>query len=331
MLVGGTLATSLRAEPSGGAVLDSKPADVSQEQALQGAISGTPQGLAILRAWLGQAGGKAKQTADRAVALIRALHNAKIVDAASLPEVADRIAQTADKILQQVHIYKASIEKEVSLGEGRLGFVFQSPDIAVPAGFTAILPRDPRLRGVDLKALQSPVKAPILRAGIVGVQSVTLAVPNGNYRLILVTSDMGVANLDRSPFGTTVRVNDRTYEVAATDPEAWRYEAVIGSGGGGAATGGVLILAAAVRDGTLKVSFLNPAGETFISGLILEPLAQRSIVAGVADDDADIVVADASIEEAVGSLLSEITTAAGPQQPVPGFDLPATPDSLSPN
>jgi len=313
---------------------DRPAAAVTRDQALQGAIDDTPAGRQALGTWLEQTGSGPKAVAAQAVALIRALRTAGINDPGLLQQTADRIAQSAEKILQQVHIYRASVAANLALGAGHIGFVFQSPDAVAPPGFEVILPRDARLRGANMRAIRSPVAAPILQAGIVGVRSVTLKVANGNYRLILLTADMQVANLNRAPFGTTVRVNERSYTVAAATPREWLQKAVLG-GGGGIGEGGALVLTAAVTDGTLIVSFLDPVGETFISGLVLEPLGQRSALNGVANDGADenVATADAAIEDTVGSLLSEIATAAGPQQNNLGLNNPPAPapDSLSAN
>ena len=328
------LAVSSLPASAEGTELTASPA-VGEAEALQGAIDGTSEGLAKLRAWLEQAGGRPKATSARAIALIKALRPANGAASPDLQQIADRIAQSAERILRQVHIVRTSVATDVALGEGRLGFVFQTPDAKSPPGFDVILPRDPRLRGSNPTALRSPVDAPILRAGIVGVEAVTLKVPNGTYRLILLTSDMGLQNLNRSPFGTRVRVNDQTFEVATVAAADWRGAAAIGHGATRAADGGSLILPAAVRDGTLTVSFLDPLGETFISGLILEPLAQRSLLAGAAESELEVADADAAIDDAVGALLSEITTAAGPQALANNLQLnnpPAPPpDTLSAN
>jgi hypothetical protein len=319
-------------------------ASLGFEQAVQGAIATAPEGQAPLQFWMEQSFGDPKALVRRTLPLIEALRNARL-NLEQIQRAADRISRTASEILNQVHILNTGVTGAVTLGGGKVGFTFQSADAKIVPGFQPILPRDPRLTGQNLRAIRTPRDGSILQAGIFGPQSLSLPMPNGSYRIILLTGEAGIPGAIKTPFGRQVKVNQHSFDVAAARPDNSLPAAVLAAGNGAlAAIGGGLILYADITTGRLDLEFVNPEGETYLCSVILEPMAEPSLLSGSPyvralldpkQHQTDIAEALAEIDNALGTLLSDVATAAGPQDRADQLNLsqpPAQqPDAISPN
>ncbi|HYM32451.1 MAG TPA: hypothetical protein VEU47_14195 [Candidatus Cybelea sp.] len=290
--------------------------------ALQGALTGTPDGLASLDAWLGEPSALPALTAARAGSLIGDLRrllrqgNTTVVQAA-----AERISRAALSGMRELRVARAAVPSNIHLGDGRFGFAFQPPGAQAPQQFTAISPGDPRIAGRNLKAVRSTNDQHVLRSGIVGIESVKLAMPSGNWRVLVLTSDDGPLS-NAEPFGREVRVNNDTFQLASSRPNQWLQGATIGDGAaGGSPSGGVLMLPGRVSNATLTIAFSGGDSPTYVCAIIVEPADKPSLLRSGRDlqalldprtDTSAIAEAVAAIDDAIGALLADIPTAAGP-------------------
>ena len=64
---------------------------------------------------------------------------------------------------------------------------FGPADGKVMDGFTRVVPGDQRVAGKSVSALRSPEESALLADGLTGVQTISIDVPVGNYRIVLMT------------------------------------------------------------------------------------------------------------------------------------------------
>ena len=72
-----------------------------------------------------------------------------------------------------------------------------------------------------MSGLRRPTDKPVVAHGIVGVKRFATEMPNGIYRVTLITDDLGDWSKTPRPFGNRVRVNDKTVRMLTKDPSDW--------------------------------------------------------------------------------------------------------------
>lgn len=335
----------------------------SRTDALAGALVGTPAGLTALNAFLDGANGLPEKVTERAVTLINELRRGDISnDPVVLQQAADRIAEAAAKSLKSGHIVKLQVDKDFTLGNGRLGLDFGPPDVPPMPGFQQVSARDPRVGG-DLQAMRRPTGDPLMATGVRGIQTIKVPFPDGPIRIMLMTDAYNDAAVDDQPFGAEIEVNGTVVRVSRTDPSQWLPNAYLTAPGSymdaeqkddrqidgiGNTSGGVLIINAVVTNGQLSINLKPAFGKsTYLTGLIAEPVTTQSVLLGRGEARAlvqmngmgqgttgtgtgaggpriaeQIMAADAAIQSAVANLLSAIATAAGPGALANLVDLP---------
>ncbi|MDP6875845.1 MAG: hypothetical protein QF521_20155 [Alphaproteobacteria bacterium] len=95
-----------------------------------------------------------------------------------------------------------------------------------------------------------------------------------------------------------------------------------GGAGGEEGTGGMVIVEVEVVDSKLVIDFDKLEDRSiYLTAIIIEPLDEKSNLAlgdevknHYQNDRASLVAADAKIDEQIGTVLSQIATAAGPQE-----------------
>ncbi len=178
----------------------------------------------------------------------------------------------------------------------------------------AALDSEPAARG----ALQSAGGHDLLSDGLLDLHKFFVKVPDGTYRLTLLTDAMGNVTL-ASPLGDTVMVNGLRIPILSGGSDTWLDNGVLVLGGtqnaGGArGSGGATVITVEVIGGQLMLEFLPEEGQNiFLSGIILEPIEDSSGLAtsDVFTDIEEIFDAEAIIAEAIGAALENIATAAG--------------------
>ena len=146
-------------------------------------------------------------------------------------------------------------------------------------------------------------------------------VPDGAYRLILMTDDQG-NQIFVNPLGQAIIVNGVRTVMPSGSPGGWLANgslggsgAASGAGGLGTGTGGATVLYVEVINGRLVIEF-EAAGNSqiLLTGLVLEPVDGPSVLwtpEEVFTDDDEVLFAEAVISDAIGETLETIASAAG--------------------
>ena len=152
-----------------------------------------------------------------------------------------------------------------------------------------MLPNDPMLAG-QMRGLRRPGDEDgILSGGISGVKNISVKpIPDGEYRVTLMTEALGDANLTLAPFGNVINANGQTSRVLSTPPDHWANMMVMSSSGLAGAgevdnsKGGGMTLIVRVVGGQLNLGFNFDGGsaqalQTYLTGMVIEPVSQPSI------------------------------------------------------
>lgn len=286
----------------------------SYDALLAAVIAGEPGARDALMALFDELRGDTVAITALAVGLIGALDGdpVEVIDAASL------IADTATAILTTQPIVRISVSDGLRLPRGAKGWDFGAPDSAVFEGFEHVSNLDQDIVPGARTALQNPGDEVLLSDGLLDISKFRVEVPDGTYRLILLTDASGNLTL-ANPLGEAILVNGVRTRVPGGTPDTWQGNGVLGgtfeAGGSNAyGYGGATILTVVVVGGMLELEFLPAAGESiFLSGLILEPIDGPSVLdmPDVFTNEEEILLAEGFIAEAIGATLENIATAAG--------------------
>lgn len=303
---------------------------------LQGALNGTPAGIAALRAYLMSAGSEAIPRLSQNV--FQALkENQDNADPQALIRAVNRVANVGTSMVAVGRVMHAAVDSSYVPPQGTVALDFGPPDKTTAKGFERTLVSDPRLQGTNMRPVRRPGDSDLLSDGIRGIEKITLNVPDGSYRIILMTQNLGESKLMESPFGREVKVNDSAVAVSDDLPQSWIDEGVLTSRGADLVTreggahklveqqdAGFLVVEAAAVNGQLVIE-LKGAGSsgTYLTGLIVEPQNQPSSL--VLSDTASQIVKEyeqrellqVAILERAAEVLTDISPAAGPEQPPP--------------
>ncbi len=289
---------------------------LSREELLTAALAGDASARTALEALFVAARGDSEAIVALAVELIGALEGdpVAIVDAATL------IADVASEALSTQPIVRVAIEGNFSLPPGAFGWDFGSPDSPAFAGFTKVTQGDRNIVAGASSGIQRPGGDGLLSDGLINVTRIILevGVPDGIYRLILLTDDQGT-QIFVNPLGQAITVNGVRTNMPGTSPDNWLGSGVLGGANGqsvtGASTGGATVIYAQVVNGRLVIEFESADNsDILLTGIILEPLDGPSVLNTTEDifaDDDDILLAEALIADAIGQTLEAIATAAG--------------------
>mgnify|MGYP003970963905 FL=1 len=191
---------------------------ISSEQALEIATGGSEADIEILSDYFASNGRDAEGVAKMAADMIRELSG----DPDILADAAERIADAATDALNAQYVTRFEEDEDFSLPEGAIGFDFATPDSKQVSGYERVTPSDDRIESEGkLSGLRRPTDKPVVAHGIVGVKKFSTEMPNGVYRVTLVTDDLGDWAKFPRPFGNRVRVNDKTVRVLTKDPSDW--------------------------------------------------------------------------------------------------------------
>jgi hypothetical protein len=191
---------------------------ISSEQALEIATGDSDADLEILADYFASNGRDAKGVAKMAADMIRELGG----DPSVMADAAGRTADAATDALNAQYVTRFKEDEDFNLPESAIGFDFATPDSKQISGYERVTPNDDRIESDgELSGLRRPTDKPVVAHGIVGVKKFTTEMPNGVYRVTLVTDDLGDWSKFPRPFGNRVRVNDKTVRVLTKDPSDW--------------------------------------------------------------------------------------------------------------
>lgn len=305
------------------------------EAVVAAALSDDKEAAAVVAAYLRADGAGIRRMTDRGVALIRALQRRGAGgDPVAVLGAADRVAALVTARLRGRPVMQLAIDSDfVPTGTG-IALDFGPPDGEVRPGFERVLPGDPRLGGGATRALRRPDPDQLLSDGIAGVERVEIPVPDGTYRIILLTEPTAEPASLGSPFGSEVLIDGVAVEIAGAQPEGWVPQAYLtrraadlaraeASGQPAprlVARGGALLLEGTARGGKLVIEFRQRQSRTtYLSGLILEPIEEESSLwrSPEARDEAPTFDEQLNLEgellSAVAQLFEEVAPAAGPE------------------
>lgn len=315
--------------------------EATRAEALAGAIAGSDDGRKAIERYL-DGGGLPEVAAQRAATLIRELRRGDLVaDPLVLQAAADRIASAASRSFISAQIFRAQVMPGFDIGTGRLGFDFGPPDSDVQPGFVKVTARSEMVKGPQPAAMRRPEGEALSRDGIRNLRQIRLPVPPGNYRVFLMTDDIGVPQATTNPFGTAMKINGQRVRVAAATPQTWAADTYLAEPGRyladpaaaaevarrgaakSATSAGIVMMRAEVQDGFLVITFDGDAGlETYLTGLILEPDDSEESIFAPSEEarralfttPERILEAENVVNEAVAQLLNDVVTEANPQQ-----------------
>ena len=160
--------------------------------------------------------------------------------------------------------------------------------------------------------------------GVFNVRQFQTGLPNGQWRVIVLTDDLGPDQGAANPFGTQVRLNGQALRVGGGSPDQWLPGGGLGpsdvQGGGTGIAGGMLLTEVAVENGRLVIEFGDGVG-TYITGIILQPAEEPSLVRLSGPSQSHFAqlpnlqaAIRARVAQALGDVLTRVATAAGPNQ-----------------
>jgi hypothetical protein len=204
---------------------------ISAEQAMELATGSSDADIELLSDYFASNGRDAEGVAKMAADMIRELSDQPDV----LVDAAERIADAATDALNAQYVTRFEEDEDFNLPEAAIGFDFATPDSKQISGYERITPSDERVESDgEMSGLRRPTDKPVVAHGIVGIKKFTTDMPNGVYRVTLITDDLGDWSKIPRPFGNRVRVNDKIVRVLTKDPSDW----ILDTGKKGSALGG---------------------------------------------------------------------------------------------
>ena len=289
---------------------------LTREELLKAALAGDPSARSALRLLFSGASGDGEAIAALAVDLIGSLEG----DPVAITDAASLIADVASEILTTQPIVRVSVDGGFILPPGALGWDLGSPDSPAFKGFTKLTQFDKNIISGSTGGIQRPGGDGLLSDGLINVKTVFLNVdvPDGLYRLILLTDDQGNQTFV-NPLGQAITVNGVRTPMPRTSPNSWTGNGLLGGVGGafgaGTGTGGATVIFVEVINGRLVIEFDAAVNsDLLLTGLILEPIDEPSVLSTpeeIFNDDEEVLFAEAVIADAIGEALETIASAAG--------------------
>lgn len=304
---------------------------------LEAVLAGEAGSKSALQALFNNVSGDSEAIADLAVELITSLTG----DPVAITDAAILISDIASDILATQPIIRISIGDNFSLPEGTIGWDLGPPDSPTYAGFIKLTQHDKKIISGSSTSIEQPGGEGLLSDGLINVRKIFLNVdvPDGSYRLILMTNDLGNQSFG-SPLGKTITVNGVSSIISNSSPDRWLSGGQFGSGDLGSDYGGATVIFVQVFDGRIVIEFEAKENSLMLlSGFILEPVDSPSVLYLPEDiffNDEKILTAESRISDAIGSVLNDIIVGANnveQREDILDLDEPEaeTPISVSPN
>ena len=291
---------------------------LTREELLAAALAGDAGARGALEALFRAADGDSEAITALAVELIIALEG----DPVAIADAATLIADVATDTLSSQPIVRISVDGKFKLPPGALGWDLGSPDSPAFKGFTKLTGGNKGIVSGATSGIQRPGGEGLLSDGLINVTRISLDVdvPDGIYRLILMTDDQGNQDF-ANPLGQAITVNGVRTIMPGGSPDGWRDNGLLGGSGDqdadviGTGTGGATVIYVEVVNGKLLIEFeAADNSQILLTGLILEPAEGPSVLYTDEDIFTDIeefLYAEAQINDAIGQTFELIATAAG--------------------
>jgi hypothetical protein len=321
------------------------------DELVERVLAGDATALTDVRNFLTTGTRSPEEVTQRATALISKIGAQKgNVGAETLLRVIDRIASNAINLVAGAKIVKLGVDSGFTPRRAVVALDFGPADSATQNGFEKVQPGDPRIAGNKLNALRRPLESELLGGGISGIERIEVDVPDGEYRVILMTQDLGDQSLMVNPFGQEVIVNGSAVSLGSVPAGDWVGESILSNRGSqmiqtqgapgapgnafgrgflsGDLTGvgqtvqqqqgGALIMPAVARGGKLIIELRGgQSAASYLTGLMVEPANETSDLVLNREAERALVppelrlALEENILAAAASVLADIDPAAG--------------------
>lgn len=183
---------------------------------LSGLLVGSPESLLALKQYLAQVSASPAAVTRRALDVVRQLRESGLVrDPVLMIAAAERVSRSAADTLKSMKIVQLKIDRNYRPRAGTIALDFAPPDARARPGFRRVLPSDNIAQGNDMQAIRRPGDdEDLLADGITGVERVQLDLPDGQYRVTLMTESLGDVATSLSPFGEQIMANAMLYQLS---------------------------------------------------------------------------------------------------------------------
>lgn len=321
------------------------------QETLDAIVAGGPAAEAAIQEYLSAGNPSPEQVSQRAVALSRAIaldprlaENDEVLFDRSIL-IADYVSRT----LCAPRLLRLDVDFDYRPPPTTIAYDLGGTGTPASEGFIIVTPPQEDFLGSE--AIDMVREGSLLRDLVSDMQRFQLAVPNGEYRVILVTSADLVG---QAPFGVGITVNGESSLLGIGSEQDWWDRArlrVPPNGGNGvpttpeiAGTGAAIVFITQVTDGTLTIDFQGGTLRTggAVSGILIEPISEPSslVLEGLArnidlnyDDCLDLelltqtAMAQVLLNPALGPIGEPITRGGGLTEVDGPFDdeLPGSP------
>lgn len=309
---------------------------------LQAVIAGDPAAPNVLRSLFSEVNQDPAAIAALAVRLISRLISTLDGDPTMMTIAADMISDIASETLARQPIVRVSIGNNFSLPPGAIGWDLGSPDSPTYAGFIKLTQHDKKIVIGSTNGIERPDGNGLLSDGLINVRKIILDVdvPDGFYRLILMTDDLDDQRFS-NPLGKVVTVNGvRSAFIANSSPDRWIGGGMFGDGAVGMDHYGATVIFVQVINGRLVIEFEAVEGSiTLLTGFILEPADGPSaldVPEGLFFDNEEILLVESIISDVTSLMIDKLAQQAdnaNQRESIFNLDEPVvrTPESVSPN
>jgi len=257
---------------------------------------------------------------DAIAALARAIIGALKGDPVFVTDAATLIADVASEAMNAPRIYRVALDPAFALGPDAIGWDFGPASSPLYPGFRRVTPAGLVSGNVPLASYDWGRGDGLSSDGIFNVRTFGARVPDGSYRLIVLTGLPDGPGPRDARLGRALGVAGTILPVANPEPERWADGARLTAPGGSALglldekpVAGAMVAYVEVTDRRLFIDLAPDGEQVYVAGLILEPADAPSALAldTPPPDPATIMLAEGQIAEAIGGLLETVATAAG--------------------
>ncbi len=169
-------------------------------------------------------------TTDRAIQLLKSVNQKCLASRTCPPNVLNEIALISKGSVCAAHIIDSVCVRRFNVPNGAQAFDFGPVGQPVYPGMRAVSPGDPRITGNNITGVRYNDAYPASGDSIIGISSFKTSMPQGRYRVVLVSGKRPLAQALTTPFGRTIQANGRSIEVTAAGPDRWLPRGALANG-----------------------------------------------------------------------------------------------------
>lgn len=230
-----------------------------------------------INAFLASGNATPREVAVRAVALSLAVgRDPRLQDSDRRFTLNQTISDGMSKSLGAPRILNVQVEADFVPPEGTFAWDLGGLETPVAQGFQQLTPYSLEVGGLGMRDQDRVGDGDVLQDVIENLQNVSLQVPNGQYRVVLLTAAQ-LASRSSAPFGESFKVNGVEYFLGNSSVGDW-FDTAYLRGAGDAVLDNVsygaagLTVVVEVGNGRLNLEFAGGPGGlgSILSGIVLE-------------------------------------------------------------